>query len=166
LSEGEYFLWFLNNGAEINPTFNLEQGLKAEFTVHSISATKINAIGTSMAFTNKGSVIGQDITGITEGKIINPISFGYVHVIAEPIFIPIYGSSDTSCLNYVSNANTFEDCIPKIYGSLDRDCANYRADANVIVPCIPKEPVPCMKKRWLFTSLPCKPSKNNVCNCN
>ena len=88
-----------------------------------------------------------------------------MHYTLEPIFIPIYGSSDTSCLNYVANANTFEDCIPKIYGSLDRDCANYRADANVIVPCIPKEPEPCMKKRWLFTSLPCRASKN-VCNCN
>ena len=119
----------------------------------------------SCAWWNTGSVKTYEINDVSVYGFIPSLSYGYVHYTLEPIFIPIYGSSDTSCLNYVANANTFEDCIPKIYGSLDRDCANYRADANVIVPCIPKEPEPCMKKRWLFTSLPCRASKN-VCNCN
>jgi hypothetical protein len=116
LSEGEYFLWFLNNGTEINPTFNLEQGLKAEFSVHSISATKINAIGTSMAFTNKGSVIGQDITGITEGKIINPISFGYVRaVVTRSCYDTTYTVMDTSYITTYTPAECPKRCSRFFY---------------------------------------------------
>ncbi len=43
----------------------------------------------------------------------------------------VYGTSDTSCLNYNPLANTDTGCVAKVYGITDTGCINYNPLANV-----------------------------------
>jgi hypothetical protein len=95
---------------------------------------------------------------------IPALGYGYLKVtVAERV----YGCTDPDALNYNPDANTddgscfyFSDC-----GCKDITATNYNPDA----PCQDNtkcEYAPeCLKKRWLFPSLPCKPSTRN-CNCS
>lgn len=53
-----------------------------------------------------------------------------------------------------------------IQGCMDPAASNYNPQAEIDNgSCVyPPPPVECLRKRWLFSSLPCKPVKSN-CNC-
>lgn len=88
---GTYNCWYLNNSTVKSPIVTLPSNLEiTNITVNSINATRIDAIATSMAHTNKGSVLGiNEVTKIVQGTDIQPVSFGYVtfeisEIVVEP----------------------------------------------------------------------------------
>ena len=116
-----------------------------------------------------GSDKFYEISGITKSLVIPAMSYGYVTVVVEEI--PIYGCTDPEALNYNPLANSEDlscyyqsDC-----GCGDKAALNYNANAicidNSKCEYAPPPPAECLKKRWLFTSLGCKPSKR-ICDCN
>lgn len=91
-----------------------------------------------MAWWANGSSKTYEISGAGTYNFIPALSYGYLTVTVESI--PVYGCMDKSASNYNPDA-TIDD------GS-----------------CVVITPV-CYRKRWLFSSLPCKPAKTN-CNCS
>lgn len=110
-----------------------------------------------------GSPKVYDVT-LSTADYVPAHSYGYIVVSTRTA---IYGCMDASALNYNPDADMndgscyyFSDC-----GCWDVTASNYNPDS----PCQDNSkceyPVKqCYKKRWLFQSMPCKPSKTN-CNC-
>lgn len=92
----------------------------------------------AMAWWANGSTPTYEITGAGNYDYIPALSYGYLQITVKKI--PIYGCMDPTASNYNAEA-TVDD------GS-----------------CVVITPV-CYRKRWLFSSLPCKPAKTN-CNCS
>lgn len=113
---------------------------------------------------SNGSTKTYEISGTKVFNYIPAMSYGYLTVTIKKI--PVYGCMSQGAINFDPNA-TIDDgsCQFDVYGCTSREATNYSPlatidDGSCIFP--PKE---CLKKRWLFPSLPCKKSKNNICDC-
>ena len=118
----------------------------------------------TMSWWANGSTKTYEIYGTKTFDYIPAMSYGYVTCTIKKI--PVYGCSDPLANNYDATATQDDgSCVYDVMGCMSRDASNFNEaatidDGSCIFP--PKE---CLKKRWLFTSMPCKKSKNNVCDC-
>lgn len=100
--------------------------------------------------------LSSSVMQLDSGYVIPANSFGYID--------NLVGCQDILATNYNPAANIPGECVyPDIYGCTDKTATNYSDLATIDNgSCVYAE---CLKKRWLFTSLPCKPAKRN-CNCH
>jgi len=135
LNEGVNYFYFTN---EVNAGFT--GNYNTTFETHYIKGDYLYSTGGATAFMGTGTPRTQEITGIEvfDGYNVPSNAFGYVKVVCTPI--DVYGCTSRNAINFNELA------------TID--------DGSCIYP--PKE---CLKKRWLFTSLPCKVAKKD-CNCN
>lgn len=112
---------------------------------------------------DKSSPKTYQINGAKSFDYIPALSYGYITCTVKKV--PVYGCTSKDAINYSQEA-TVDDgsCIFDVYGCMSREATNYNEAATIDDgSCIfPQE---CLKKRWLFTSLPCRPSKK-ICDCN
>jgi len=161
LKEGVNYFYFTDLvTASFTGNFNVE------FETHYISGKYLYSTGGATAFMANGSTRTQEITGVTvvEGYDIPVNSFGYVKVTCTPIEIP--GCTKPEATNYNELANVDDgSCVFEVYGCLDPKALNYSPDVTKDDGSCEYQTV-CYKKRWLFSSLPCKIDKNcSVNNC-
>ena len=152
-----YFTDFIDAGFTGN--FNVT------FETHYISGKYLYSTGGATAFMATGSTRTQEIIGVTviDGYDIPFNSFGYVKVTCTPI--EVYGCTSPTANNYDATATQDDgSCTYDIRGCMSRDASNFNPDATIDDGSCIFPPKECYKKRWLFTSLPCKSSKR-ICDC-
>jgi hypothetical protein len=160
LNEGVNYFYFTDF---INASFTGNYNMT--FETHYISGKYLYSTGGATAFMATGSTRTQEITGINvvEGYSIPTNSFGYVKVTCTPI--PVYGCVDPTARNFNPEATSDDGtCEYDVMGCMSRDATNFNEAATIDDGSCVFPPKECLKKRWLFTSLPCKPSKR-VCDC-
>ena len=104
-------------------------------------------------------------TGTATGTEIPENATGYIVFYTSIAKTEILGCTDSTAFNYNPDANTEDGtCIARIYGCTNPVAYNYNPEANTDDNSCVIITIPCYKKRLIFRSLPCKPSKR-VCNC-
>lgn len=148
---------------DLSEVISIPQGMRLQGAYFEcLAGSNFYSSSGSCAWWNVGSVKTYEISDVTVFDYIPELSYGYIHYTLEPILI--YGCTSPDANNFNPDANTDDgSCLFDVRGCTDRESLNYDENATINEGCIypPKE---CLKKRWLFTSLPCKPSKN-ICNC-
>jgi hypothetical protein len=113
---------------------------------------------------DKSSPKTYQIAGAKTFDYIPSLSYGYLTVTIKKI--PVYGCMSTNAINY-NEAATIDDgsCVFYVPGCMAKDALNFNPLANVDDGSCEYQTV-CYKKRWLFSSLPCKiDPKCSVNNC-
>ena len=113
---------------------------------------------------DKSSPKTYQVSGAKEFDYIPSLSYGYLTVSIKKV--PVYGCTSPTANNYDETATQDDgSCTYDVKGCADPKASNYNEDATINEGCIypTKE---CLKKRWLFTSLPCKLDKDcKINNC-
>jgi len=107
-------------------------------TYEAITGDNYYSSSGQMSWWANGSTKTYEISGAGTYDFIPELSYGYLTVVVEAI--PVYGCTDRTATNYDPLA------------TVDNGTCIYPAPE-------------CYRKRWLFSSLPCKPVKSN-CNCS
>lgn len=171
-SAGNYEFSFHNLTEEpvnIESLFQLPANLYIEsYSFDGIQGQYFYSSSGACAWWSKGSDKTYEITGTKTSLEVPAKTFGYINVsVAE---VKIYGCTDPEALNYnpLANSEDLSCYYQRDCSCGDRNALNYNANAicidNTNCEYAPPPPAECLKQRWLFTSLGCKPSKKN-CDC-
>ncbi len=124
---------------DLEGMIEIAQGLQIDdMSYTGITGDNFYSSSGQMQWWANGSTKTYEISGAGTWNYIPSLSYGYITVIVSAA--PVYGCTDKEATNYNPEA-TVDD------GS-----------------CVYPQPE-CYRKRWLFTSLPCKVATRN-CNCS
>lgn len=126
------------NAIDLEGYVPVAEGLQVDgYIFNAISGSNYYSSSGQMAWWANGSSKVYEINNPGVYYILPALSYGYLTVTVSSIEIP--GCTDRAATNYNPEATT--------------------DDGSCTYP-----PPQCLRKRWLFSSLPCKPAKTN-CNC-
>lgn len=169
--EGRYVFTYHNMTRFDKPlTIDVAQGYEiTSITYNAIHGDNFYSGSGVCQWWANGSLKTYQVSGSQDFVTGKDLSYGYIHVTVIKSFIPLYGCTDNTALNYNPSANTddgscyyYSDCACK-----DITALNYDADA----PCENNSlceyaPEVCYKERIIFKWLGCKLDPNcKVDNC-